>query len=111
MRIVKHPLVDRDIDGVVDHILAITEGGFAAASRRLDEIDELLVAILDNPMSGVRLGTSVEGWLVRHGGRDQMLTVVLRPDVDIKIGYIALVGFGGRDWMSMIGDGASDTTS
>lgn len=51
MRIVRHPLVARDLDALVDHIVEVTEGDFAAASRRLDEIDALVSDIVRNPMS------------------------------------------------------------
>ena len=42
MRIVRHPLVDQNLTALVDHIVEVTGGGFDAAGRRLDEIDELI---------------------------------------------------------------------
>lgn len=100
MRLVRHPLVGRDLAGLVDHIIEVTQGDFAAASRRLDEIDDLLADILVNPYSGVRLSEPLDGWLVRHGGRDRRLTIVFRPDQETDTVLVALVAFGGRDWMT-----------
>ncbi|SEB07264.1 hypothetical protein [Rubrimonas cliftonensis] len=101
MRLAPHPLVSRDIDGIVDHILAVTDGDVAAAVRRLDEIDALLVSILENPQSGARLPTSLDGWIARHGGRDRKITVVFKPDPQADLLLVALVAFGGRDWLTL----------
>ena len=78
MRQSRHPLVERDLIGIVEHIVEVTNGDFAAAERRLDEIDALLRSIAANPSSGIRLSGALEGWLVRHGGRGNRLTVVFR---------------------------------
>lgn len=99
IRQIRHPLVARDLIALVDHIVIVTQGDFAAASRRLDEIDNLLHDITLNPGSGMRLAAPLEGWLVRHGGRGQRLTIVFRADLDSQLLYIALVAFGGQDWM------------
>lgn len=104
MRLIRHPLVARDLSGLVDHIIEVTQGNFAAASRRLDEVDDLMADIVANPFSGMRLSAPLDGWLVRHGGRDQRLTVVFRPDREAKTLLVALVAFGGQDWMA-IGQG------
>lgn len=104
MRLIRHPLVARDLTGLVDHIIEVTQGSFAAASRRLDEVDDLIADILANPLSGARLSAPLDGWLVRHGGRDQRLTVVFRPDRETNIVFVALVAFGGQDWIA-IGEG------
>lgn len=56
--------------------------------------------ILANPLSGVRLSAPLDGWLVRHGGRDHRLTVVFRPDREANTVFVALVAFGGQDWMT-----------
>ncbi|MDD9996987.1 MAG: hypothetical protein OXQ89_04500 [Rhodospirillaceae bacterium] len=77
-----------------------TDGNITAAERRLDEIDDLLKDIAGNPFSGIRLSGSLEGWLVRHGGRDFKITIVFRPDADAQCLYIALVAFGGQDWLT-----------
>lgn len=100
MRLIRHPLVARDLSGLVDHIIEVTQGNFAAANRRLDEVDDLMADILANPLSGVRLSAPLDGWLVRHGGRDQRLTVVFRPERDTDTVFVALVAFGGQDWMT-----------
>ena len=99
MRIVRHPFVERDLIGIVDHIISITEGDYAAAYRRLDEVDALLDSFLANPTSGVRLRGELDNWLVRHGGPSQRLTVVFKPDLENECIYLAMVAFGGRDWM------------
>jgi plasmid stabilization system protein ParE len=100
LRQIRHPLVEADIDGIVDHILAVS-GDLDAAERRLDEIDALLAAIAEHPLSGIRLDGPLEGWLVRHGGRDLAVTIVFRPDVDHAVLWIALVAFGGRNWLAL----------
>lgn len=101
MRLVRHPFIERDLIGIVDHILDVTGGDAAAAERRLDEIDALIADIAANPTSGMRLDPPLDGWLVRHGGRGQRLTVVFHPDVAQNTLYLALVAFGGRDWMQV----------
>lgn len=100
MRIVRHPLVERDLIALVDNIVEVTGGDFAAAARRLDEIDHLLDAIQTNPHSGVRLTGSLNGWLVRHGGRSQRISIVFRTDPEQNCTFVALVAFGGQDWMT-----------
>ena len=85
--------------GIFDHVFETTQGNLAAAERRLDEIDDLLRAIAENPASGVRLDRSLAGWLVRHGGRGRMITVVFRPDLEARLIHIALIAFGGRNWL------------
>lgn len=101
MRFVQHPFFERDILGIANHIVEVTDGDTAAAYRRLDEIDALLVAITENPQSGVRLDGNLEGWLVRHGGAGSRLTIVFKPDVVEQTIYLALVAFGGRDWTKL----------
>ncbi len=101
MRFVRHPFFERDLIGIVDHVLEVTQGDTAAALRRLDEIDDLLDAIAENPTSGVRLAGTLESWLVRHGGSGHRLTIVFRPDVEAGTIYLALAAFGGRDWMKL----------
>ena len=99
-RQIRHPLVRRDVMGIFDHVLETTRGNLAAAERRLDEIDDLLRAIADNPASGVRLDGHLSGWLARHGGRGQMITVVFRSDLEARLIYIAVIAFGGRNWLA-----------
>ena len=101
MRFIRHPFFERDLIGIVDHIVEVTDGDLAAASRRLDEVDALLEAIASNPNSGVRLNGKLDGWLVRHGGAGQRLTIVFKPDVEAGQIYLALVAFGGRDSMRL----------
>jgi plasmid stabilization system protein ParE len=104
LRQVRHPLVRRDVMGMFDHVLETTRGDLAAAERRLDEIDDLLRAIADNPASGVRLDGPLAGWLARHGGRGRMITVVFRTDLEARLIYIALIAFGGRNWIAEAAD-------
>ena len=104
IRQVRHPLVEQDVTGIFEHVLSTTRGDLDAAEQRLDEIDELLAAIAANPTSGMRLGDPLSGWLVRHGGRRHRITIVFRPDLDRRLLYIALVAFGGRNWLEVIED-------
>lgn len=97
MRLIRHPLVARDLSGLIDHIIEVTQGSFAAAIRRLDEVDDLMADILANPLSGVRLPAPLDGWLVRHGGRDQWLTIVCRPEPETNAVFVALMAFGSQD--------------
>jgi plasmid stabilization system protein ParE len=101
MRQSKHPLVERDLVGIVEHIVEVTQGDFDAAARRLDEIDALIRDIAANPTSGMRLTGPLDGWLVRHGGRGHRLTIVFRADLARDVLQIALVAFGGQDWVSL----------
>ena len=104
MRQIRHPLVRRDVAGIFDHVLKTTHGDLAAAERRLDEIDDRLKAIADNPASGVRLAGQLAGWLARHGGHRQMITVVFRADLEARLIYIAMIAFGGRNWLEAAAD-------
>ena len=99
MRQIRHPLVERDVVAIAEYIVETTGGDIGAAERRLDEIDELLSDIARNPFSGVRLSGRLEGWLVRHGGHDRRITIVFRPDTISQHLYIALIAFGGPDWL------------
>jgi plasmid stabilization system protein ParE len=101
MRFIRHPFFERDLIGIVDHIIEVTGGDVAAASRRLDEIDALIQEIAANPTSGTRFSGKLGGWLVRHGGAAHRLTIVFKPEVDAGQIYLALVAFGGRDWMRL----------
>lgn len=101
MRLIRHPLVASDLTALAEHILDVTGGDIAATGRRLDEIEAMLHDIADNPFSGARLAPPLNGWLLRHGGQGQRLTIVFRADADHDALYIALVAFGGQDWMSM----------
>ena len=100
MRLIRHPWVARDLVALADHIVEVTQGDVAAAARRLDEVDALIAEIFANPLSGMRLAAPLDGWLVRHGGRGHRVTVVFRADVESDVLYVALVAFGGQDWMS-----------
>lgn len=104
MRQIRHPHVRRDVMGIFDHILEITRGDLAAAERRLDEIDDLVDVIAGNPVSGIRLDGKLAGWLARHGGRGQMITVVFRADIEARLIYIAMIAFGGRNWLEDAAD-------
>ena len=99
MRVVLHHLVDQDLVALVDHIIDVTDGDYVAAGRHLDEVEELFAAISANPLSGVRLGPPLDGWMFRHGGRGHRLTLVFRADVAQDCRFVALAAFGGQDWM------------
>jgi hypothetical protein len=40
-------------------------------------------------------------WRVRHGGRDRAITIVFKADPDTNTVFVALVAFGGRDWIRL----------
>ena len=82
-------------------IVEVTQGDFATAARRLDEIDALLGDIAANPQSGMRLHGALEGWLVRHGGKRHRPTIVFRMNTERDEIHVALVAFGGQDWMTI----------
>ncbi len=76
MHFVRHPFLERGLIGMVDHIVDVTDGDVTAAERRLDEVDAFLDSIASNPISGARLSGKLRGWLVRHGGSGQRVTIV-----------------------------------
>lgn len=98
MRLEYHPHVDRDLQSMAQHV-AVNSQSKAAARKRLKEVENLIKDILAVPGSGNRLDN---GWLVRHGGADRMITVVFRPNVTRKTVQIAIVAFGGKDWVSRL---------
>jgi len=99
LRLVRHPLVRNDVMGVFEHVLETTQGNLDAAERRLDEIEDLLRSIAENPASGIRLDGTLAGWLARQGGHGRMITVVFRSDPERRHILIALIAFGGRNWL------------
>ena len=48
----------------------------------------------------MRLSAPLDGWLVRHGGRGHRITIVFKADLDLGALYVALVAFGGQDWIA-----------
>jgi len=97
MRILRHPLLERDIIGMAEHVFAVSGDG-VAARRRITEVRELIEAIAEEPGPGTALGGPLDGWRVRHGGKGRRITVVFRHDAALDTVYIVLVAFGGRDW-------------
>ena len=61
MHFVRHPFFERDLIGIVDHIVDVADGHIAASSCRLDEIDALIQEIAENPKSGARLSGKLDG--------------------------------------------------
>jgi plasmid stabilization system protein ParE len=101
MRVVRHPLVRSDLRDIADHIVRATRGDYSAAARRLDEARDLIAAIRRNPNIGSRLSGTLSEWRVRHGGRDRAITIVFKADPDTNTVFVALVAFGGRDWIRL----------
>jgi plasmid stabilization system protein ParE len=99
MRIVPHPLLERDIVGMADHVFAVSGDG-AAARRRISDARDLIKAIVAEPGLGTTLDGDLAGWRVRHGGGGRRITIVFRHDAVLDALYVALVAFGGRDWES-----------
>lgn len=96
-RLRRHPLVAQDLRALAEHVHTVS-GDAGAALRRLDQVDALLADILAQPALGVRLDGALAGWQVRHGGAGRALTVVYRVEDDWI--SVALVAFGGQDWIS-----------
>lgn len=97
MRIVPHPLLERDIVGIAEHVHAIS-GDAMAARRRIGEVRDLIAAVIEEPGLGTALDGAMSGWRVRHGGRGRRITVVFRHDPGQDALYVALVAFGGQNW-------------
>lgn len=79
--------------------VAVNSQSKAAARKRLQEVEALIKNIQAAPVSGNRLDN---GCLVRHGGAGRMITVVFRPNLARNTIQIAIVAFGGKDWVSRI---------
>ena len=103
IKIERHPLVRRDLRELARHVAEVS-GDPRAAERRLDQVDEMLTDILRTPNSGAILGGDLSGWRVRHGGAGRKITIVFRLEEAGDSLQIALVAFGGQNWM----DAASD---
>ena len=97
MRVVPHPLLERDIVGIAEHVHAVS-GDAMAARRRIIEVRDLIAAITEDLGLGTALDGALSGWRVRHGGRGRKITVVFRHDPGQGALYIALVAFGGQNW-------------
>lgn len=98
IRIERHPLVRRDLRELARHVAEVS-GDLRAAARRLDQVDAFLTDILENPNLGSILSAELSGWRVRHGGAGRRITIVFRFTEDGGCLQIALVAFGGQDWM------------
>lgn len=97
MRVIPHPLLERDIIGIAEHVFAVSGDG-AAARKRIFEARELIEAITAEVGLGTMLDGTLAGWRVRHGGQGRRITIVFRHDAALDALYIVLVAFGGRDW-------------
>lgn len=107
IRIERHPLVRRDLRELARHV-ADASGDPGAAARRLDQVDALIGDILANPHSGAFLSVDLAGWRVRQGGADRRITIVCRLAAPGDRLQIALVAFGGRNWMGTAPDRSAD---
>ena len=103
MKLVPHPLLERDIVGMAEHVYAVS-GDTAAARQRVIEVRDLIAAIAQEPSLSVALEGILTGWRVRHGGRGRRITVVFRHDADHDTLYLALLAFGGQDWETHAGE-------
>lgn len=99
-RLLRHPLVRRDIYEIGAHIETVS-GDPQAAKRRMMEIDTAYQDILDRPGSGMRLDGFLEGYCVRHVGRNNMLSIVFQHDKEAQTIFIVHVAFGGRNWLGI----------
>jgi hypothetical protein len=98
IRIERHPLVRHDLRELARHVADVS-GDPRAAERRLDQVEALLMDILSNPNSGAILGAALPRWRVRHGGTGRRITIVFRLTEAGDCLQIALVAFGGQNWM------------
>ena len=103
IRIERHPLVRLDLRELARHVADVS-GDPGAAAGRLDQVDALLGDILANPKSGTFLSDALPGWRVRHGGPDRRITIVFRLTEAGDRLQIALVAFGGQNWMGTAPD-------
>ena len=103
IRIERHPLVRNDLRELARHVADVS-GDPRAAERRLDQVDDLLTDILQNPNSGALLSPALPGWGVRHGGAGRRITIVFRLTETGDCLQIALVAFGGQNWMDAAPD-------
>ena len=109
IRIERHPLVRRDLRELARHVAEVS-GDLSAAERRLDQVDALLADILLNPQSGTSLSAALPGWRVRHGGTGRRITIVFRlTDPGDRL-QIALVAFGGQNWLGTAPDRSGEFT-
>ena len=106
IRIERHPLVRRDLRELARHVAEVS-GDTRAAERRLDQVDDLLADILKNPNSGTLLSDALPGWRVRHGGVGRRITIVFRLSEASACLQIALVAFGGQNWMGTTSERSS----
>ncbi len=97
MQIVPHPLIERDIIAMAEHVYAVSGDG-NAARRRIAELRELLGRVQENPDLGAPLDGDLSGWRIRHGGKRRLVSVVYRHDAERDRLYLALISFGGQDW-------------
>ncbi|WP_371832241.1 type II toxin-antitoxin system RelE/ParE family toxin [Paracoccus benzoatiresistens] len=97
MQVLAHPLLRRDIEGLAEHVHAVS-GSADAARRRLREVHDLIEQVIENPSLGTSVGEALPGWRVRHGGRGRRITLVFRHDAEADEIHLALVSFGGEDW-------------
>lgn len=105
IRIERHPLVRHDLRELARHVAEVS-GDPCAAERRLDQVEALLMDIMTNPNSGTMLSAALSGWRVRHGGPDRQITIVFRFTGTKELLQIALVAFGGQNWMATGSDRA-----
>ena len=97
MQIVPHPLFERDIIGMAEHVMAVSGDG-DAARRRVLEARALLGRVQQEPDLGRPLDGGLAGWRIRHGGKHRQISIVYRYDGSADRLYLALLSFGGQDW-------------
>ena len=97
MKVVPHPLLERDLVGIAEHVFAVSGDG-AVARKRISGARALIQAIAADPRLGTTLDGGLAGWRVRHGGQGRRITVVFRHHTALDAIFVALVAFGGRGW-------------
>lgn len=99
MQVLAHPLLRRDIEGLAEHVYTVS-GSADAARRRIHEVHHLIEQVIENPSLGTLLGKDLPEWRARHGGTGRRITVVFRHDAEANQIQVALVAFGGEDWVN-----------
>ena len=74
MRQSKNLLVERDLIGIVEHIVKVMQGDFDATVRWLDEINDLIRDIAANATSGMLPSTTRDRTSIRPSSRSLIMT-------------------------------------
>lgn len=97
-RVVRHPLVDRDIARVAAFLLRQTTP--RSVARRLAALDADVNSLGENPFRGTERNEIASGLRVIPSAGKGVIAFEVRED--IRTVRILSITWGGADWMSMI---------